>query len=329
LDGRSAMRWKLLGKWVLAVALFGVVFLLGDVRELAHLRVAWTYVPGILFSTVAFILLHALRWKRVVDAMAETEKTRFFPFYRWMIHGYTLGYIMPTEVSLLSVRTYYLNRYHNLSLPAALFSVIVDRLLDLIVFLIVVIPSFLFLLKFLPPAESLILIAVLVGGFLVITRWKGEDGFNLLIRFYRRLLTVPFLRKRMRVDPAGVSWECSLGKGGFYSVSLWTVGAYLLLVLRIFSTGQALHVNLTLLQCLFIIPVIQISGLIGITPANLGFLELGSWGALLLVNVPKEQILQFVLGQRILLTAVMLFLILSNHLLFLLRGRWAWLRERS
>jgi uncharacterized membrane protein YbhN (UPF0104 family) len=131
------------------------------------------------------------------------------------------------------------------------------------------------------------------------------------------------------MDPAGVSWECTLGTSGFFSVSLWTVGAYLLLVSRLFFTGQALHVDLTLLQCLFIIPVIQISGLIGITPANLGFLELGSWGALLLVNVPKDQILQFVLGQRILLTAVMLFLILSNHLLFLLRGRWAWLRERS
>jgi uncharacterized membrane protein YbhN (UPF0104 family) len=163
--------------------------------------------------------------------------------------------------------------------------------------------------------------AVLLSAFLVITRWKGQDGFALLIRFYRKLLTIPFLRKRMRADPGGVSWECSLGKDGFYSISLWTVGTYLLLVLRLFSTGQALHVNLTLLQCLFIIPVIQISGLIGITPANLGFLELGSWGALLLVNVPKDQILQFVLGQRILLTAVILFLFLSTHLLFLLRRR--------
>jgi uncharacterized membrane protein YbhN (UPF0104 family) len=81
-------------------------------------------------------------------------------------------------------------------------------------------------------------------------------------------------------------------------------------------------VNLSLLQSLFVIPVIQISGVINITPGSLGVLELGSWGALLLIGIPKDQILRFVLGQRILLTASLLFLILLNHLFFFLKSKW-------
>lgn len=116
--------------------------------------------------------------------------------------------------------------------------------------------------------------------------------------------------------------EFSLRRGSFYSAVVWTVVAYLLLVLRFFFTGLALNVNLSILQSLFILPVIQMSGLVNITPASLGVLELGSWGALLLIEVPKDQILRFVLGQRILLTAVMLCLLLLNQFLFLLRHKW-------
>jgi uncharacterized protein (TIRG00374 family) len=318
------MRWKTLGKWILALSLFGLLFFLGDVRELLHLKVTWIFVLGILFSTLAFILLHALRWKRLVDAISK-KKESFFPFYKCMIHSYTLSYIMPRDLSLLSVRTYYLKQYQNLPLSDSLFSVTLDRLLDGVLFFPVVIPSFLFVMRILSPLESLFLLVILVGGLLFAVRWKGEKAFHGLIRLYRKILTLPILRNRIRIAPNETQKEYSLGPFGFYHVLTWTVGAYLLLVLRFFFTGYALNVNLSLLQSLFIIPVIQISGVINITPGGLGILELGSWGALLLIDVPKDQILRFVLGQRILLTAVMLLLILFSHLLFLLKGEGHWM----
>jgi len=323
------MRWKTFGKWILALGLFAVVFFLGDVRGLLHLHVEWIYVLGILFSTLAFILLHTLRWKRIVDAISNKEGSSFLPFYKWMIHSYLLGYIMPRDVSLLSVRTYYLKQHQNLPLSASLFSVALDRLLDIIVFIVVVVPSLLCVMKILSPIRSLIVMGISVGGLLLILRLKGEEAFHLLFRLYRRILRLPIIRNRMSPQRGETEWECSFGVGGFCTVVAWSVGAYLLLVLRFFFTGLSLNVDLSLLQSLFVIPVIQISGLVNITPGSLGVLELGSWGALLLIDIPKDQILRFVLGQRILLTASLLFLILLNYFFFLLRGKWQWVGQKG
>jgi uncharacterized protein (TIRG00374 family) len=323
------MRWRTLGKWILAVGLFALVFYLGDVRELLHLQVVWVYALGMFLATFAFILLHTLRWKKIVDALSKRQGTSFLPFYKWMIHSYTLGYIMPKDVSLVSVRTYYLKQHENLPLSASLFSVALDRLFDLVVFLVVVIPSLLFVVRILSPATSFMVMGLSVGALLLILRWKGEEIFHLLVRFYRKILTIPVIRNRMRVEQSEIQGEYSLGQNGFYTVLTWSVGTYLLLVLRFFFTGLALSVDLSLLQSLFVIPVIQISGIINITPGSLGVLELGSWGALLLIDVPKDQILRFVIGQRVLLTAVLLLLILLNHLFFLLRRRWKWMGQKG
>jgi uncharacterized protein (TIRG00374 family) len=236
---------------------------------------------------------------------------------------------MPKDVSLVSVRTYYLKQHENLPLSASLFSVALDRLFDLVVFLVVVIPSLLFVMRILSPATSFMVMGLSVGALLLILRWKGEEIFHLLVRFYRKILTIPVIRNRMRVEQSEIQGEYSLGQNGFYTVLTWSVGTYLLLVLRFFFTGLALSVDLSLLQSLFVIPVIQISGIINITPGSLGVLELGSWGALLLIDVPKDQILRFVIGQRVLLTAVLLLLILLNHLFFLLRRRWKWMGQKG
>jgi uncharacterized membrane protein YbhN (UPF0104 family) len=204
-----------------------------------------------------------------------------------------------------------------------------DRLLDIVVFLVVVIPCLLFVTRILSPAISFVMMTLSVGALLLTLRWKGEGTFQVLIRFYRKILTLPVIRNRMRAGKSEIPGEYSLGQNGFYTVVFWSVGTYLLLVLRFFFTGLALGVDLSLLQSLFVIPVIQISGLVNITPGSLGVLELGSWGALLLIDVPKDQILRFVIGQRVLLTVVLLLLILLNHLFFFLRGRRQWMGQKG
>jgi len=315
------MKWKVWGKWVLGLGLLTVVFFLGDVRELTHLRVLWTVVFGMFLTTLAFILLHTLRWKRIVDALSEKPTGGFLPFYKWMLHSYTLGYVMPKDVSLLSVRTYFLKQHQSLSLSASLFSVTLDRLLDFLVFFIVIVPSFLFVTRILSPIQALLLMGILLAGLLVMARWKGGATFRVLIGLYHLILKLPVLRSRMAVAEETSLWREALEKQGLFSMVSWTVGTFLLIVLRFFLTGMALGVPVSLIQSLFLVPVIQVSNLVNVTPAGLGVLELGSWGALLLIDLPRDQILRFVLGQRVLLTVVLLTLILVNQLFILWKGK--------
>jgi len=314
------MKWKVWGKWVLGLGLLTVVFFLGDVRELTHLRVLWTVVFGMFLTTLGFVLLHTLRWKRIVDALSEKPTGGFLPFYQWMLHSYTLGYVMPKDVSLLSVRTYFLKQHQSLSLSAALFSVTLDRLLDFLVFFVVIAPSFLFVTRILSPIQSLLLMGILLAGLLVMARWKGGVTFQVLVGLYHLILKLPVLRTRMAVAEETSLWREALEKQGLFSMVSWSIGTFLLIVLRFFLTGMALGVPVSLAQSLFLVPVIQVSGLVNITPASLGVLELGSWGALLLIDLPRDQILRFVLGQRVLLTVVLLSLILLNQLFTLWKG---------
>jgi uncharacterized protein (TIRG00374 family) len=323
------MRWRTVGKWILALGLLAVVFFLGDVRELLHLHVAWIFVFGMFLSTFAFILLHTLRWKKIVDAISGKKGENLFSFYKWVIHSYVLGYIMPIDVSLIGVRTYYLTQYKHLSLPASLFSVTLDRLLDVLIFFVVLIPSIFYIRRILPSSEAMILMGIWVGGFFFVTRWKEAQTFWFLTHLYRKILDLPIIRSRMRGKGNEVRWEYPFKRGGFSALLAWSAAKYLLLVLRFYFTGMALNVNLSFLQSLFVIPVIQCSALISITPGSLGVLELGSWGALFLIAVPKDQILRFVLGQRVLLTFVLLLLILFNHLFFLLKNRWQGMDQKD
>jgi uncharacterized membrane protein YbhN (UPF0104 family) len=314
------MKWRTLIRWMLALALLAMVFILGDVKQLLLLRMNWSHATGILFSTFAFILVHTLRWKKIVDAFSGTDKVGFLPLYKWMMHSYTLGYFMPKDVSLLSVRTYYLKQHRKLPLSVSLFSVSFDRLLDIVLFLFVIVPSLLFATGGLSGGGSLLMLVFLVGGLLAFTRWRGKETFAALAWIYRKMLSLPVIRKRMAGQGDRSRWDdLVLGEEVLFYLMTWTVWAFLLLVSRFFFTGQSLDVNVSLLQCLFLIPVIQISGIFNITPGSLGVLELGSWGALALVGVPKEQILRFVVGQRILLTASLLVLIVLNLLFFFVK----------
>jgi uncharacterized membrane protein YbhN (UPF0104 family) len=101
----------------------------------------------------------------------------------------------------------------------------------------------------------------------------------------------------------------------------WNTIKYIFLCLRFYFTGLALGIRFPLLQSFFFLPFVQLSGLINITPGGLGFVEMGTYGALYLMGVPHAQILLFVVGQRILLFSIFIILFLLTRLFSLIQSR--------
>lgn len=314
------MKWKNVWKWVLSFLLLALIFFLSDVRELPRLSIRWGFVPGIFFATIGFILFHTIRWKIIVESISKSREKSLLTFWNWMIHSYTLSYLMPRDFSLIGVRAYYLKQFHHLSLPLSLFSVTLDRFIDGIIFLYVIFPSLLFIFKILSPFQSFLYLVVLAVLGALILKLKGKEMIHLLIRIYHKIINMEFIKKWIKINFYSKSVAFSLDGERLYSLIVWSLLGYILLVLRLFFTGEAMGIDITLWQSFFILPIIQISGLINLTPANLGILEISSWGALLLIGIPREQILSFIIGQRILLTSVMFFIILLNHFFFFLKN---------
>jgi uncharacterized protein (TIRG00374 family) len=319
---------KILIQWGLGLLLILLLFFFGDVSRLARLPdIRWDAVFLVFLSNVGFTLAHNFRWKGIVDNLSGQKGTHFFSLYRSLVDSYAVGKIIPMDVSLFGLRSYYLKRFQNISMSTAIFSVLLDRFLDLLLLLIMALPSFLVISQIASTTQSVLvfLLLLIVQGFVIF--WKKEKTFYFFLWLYRTflvhwLLKIPFLGARISEETKA---EVEIHHFHFASVlriMTWNYIKYLFLCLRFFFTGLAMGIHFPLVSSFFFIPFVQLSGLINITPGGLGVVEMGTYGALLLMGIPKSQVLVFVFGQRILLFSIFLSLFILSHLFYFIQSRW-------
>lgn len=317
--------WK---KVLLATLLLGLLAYFGDVSSLKRLpEMKWGFVFLIFLCTLFFTLSHNFRWKGIVDHISGEKRESFSSLYRYLLNSYAFGIVVPIDVSLAGVRSYYLRQSQQLSMPLAIFSVLLDRFLDVIIFVLLAFPSFLFITRAASALPALVIVFLFFLGLFLLVRWKKGDTFSYLLRSYhlgliRILLRVPLLKNWISPKGGATETECHFDESSVFQIMGWNCIKYIFLSLRFFFTGLALGVPFSLIQGFFFIPFIQLSGFINITPGGLGVVEAGTYGALFLMGISKSQILLFVFGQRILLMATLLCLVLLNHLLYFVQSKW-------
>ncbi len=318
-------RAREIGQWGLVAVLLSVLLYFGDLSGLSRLPdLNWTAVLIVFLTTGGSILVHNFRWTRIVKEMvspSSSSKIHFFQFFRWLLNSYALGTLVPSEISLVGVRTVYMDRTQILPVSAGLFSVLLDRFFDLIVLLALIPPSLLFVLKVANEWQALSLMGLVLAAIFLYIFWKKGEGLDVLIRIYRSgmewVIQLPFLRKWI-----GEKWKRNLEQSSFQEESIhqlvgWSLLKYLLLALRFYFTGQTFGIQFSFLQGFFFIPFIQLVSMLNLTPGGLGLVEMGSYGALLAMGVPESQIMIFVIGQRFLASFFTIGLALVNHLIFL------------
>jgi uncharacterized membrane protein YbhN (UPF0104 family) len=317
---------KILIQWGLGVLLILLLFYFGDVSRLARLpEVRWNAVLMVFLCNVGFTLAHNFRWKEIVDNLSGQERSDFFSLYRCLIDSYAIGKIIPMDVSLLGLRSYYLRR-QKMSVSMAVFSVLLDRFLDLLLFLMMAVPSFFLITGVATATQSALILLFLLLLQGVVIAWKKGETVHFLLYLYRRflvrwLLKIPFLRTRLGGgDEAGEGPHFHLGS--VIQIMGWNYIKYLFLCLRFFFTGLALGIQLPLVKSFFFLPFVQLSGLINITPGGLGVVEMGTYGALYLMGVPNAQIVLFVVGQRVLIFFIFLSFFVLTRLFYFIQARW-------
>jgi len=322
-------RTRAIGQWGLVAVSISILFYFGDVSELFRMpTIHWPFILLVFLSTVGFTLIHNIRWTTLVKGISSTSidpKIDFFQFYHWLLNSYALGTMIPNDVSLAGVRTFYMNRTKILSFPIALFSVLLDRFFDFIVFFGLAIPSALFMTKVANGTGALFYLGCIMAMIFLFISWKKGEGIDYLMRVYRSglnwLSRLPIIGKRMGGRWREASDITSFREGSVHQLMGWSFLKYFFLALRFYFTGQVFGVDFSLLQGFFFIPFIQLVGMLNITPGGLGIVEMGSYGALKFMEVPESKIMVFVIGQRILLFCVTIGLALINHLVFIIGSR--------
>ena len=198
--------------------------------------------------------------------------------------------------------------------------------MDMLMFLTMAVPSFLLITKTATAIQSLSILILLVVGQGLVILWKKGDTLRFFLSAYRTLVVhgfsrIPYLRNRVKEGMEGPEGDYHFGLASVAEIMGWNFVKYLFLSLRFYFTGMALGVSLPWLQSFFFLPFVQLSGLVNVTPAGLGVMELGTYGALFLMGISKPQILVFVFGQRILLIVTFLALFALYHFFCLILRR--------
>lgn len=315
-------------QWLLAFFLLGIGVYYWDLSDVLRLSVVHWYAVGLVFFfTACFTLMHNIRWMKVLTVLSPRflrKEMDFLQYYRWLLNSYAVGLFVPSDVSLVGLRTFYMKKYEEVNTSTAFFSVLVDRFFDVIVLFTVLVSAFLVFIGN-NRMEMILMPVVLVGLVFLFLLWKNEEIFGFLIKTYflsiKLVLKIPFLRKWRKFETIESFPYTTLKRNTVCGLMAYSFLKYVFIALRFYCIGLTFGVTFTFFEAFFAASLVQLTGFINITPGGLGVMEIGSYGALKVIGASNPEAVVFVVGQRVLTFCTIIVLTVIINLLMITRTK--------
>jgi uncharacterized protein (TIRG00374 family) len=309
------------------ILVFGLILYLGGVQAWQQiLEGDWRYVLAALAATIAWNLVAAYRWSLIANEVAGRRICPYPYFYTYQMIGMLIGQVVPVTVGMLGGRPAALSLSQEVSLKRSALSVFLDKLFDLVLALLLVVPVALHLVGWIERPVAFGLMGGLVVAGILVLAWYYERALQFVGKagsHIAQLLTrVPVIGRRLvRRLPQHLdrlSHETFLRNRLAVRCFLLTLVLYGLLSIRLYFIGQALRLDIPWYLLAMGVSVTQLAVVFSVTPGSLGFLE-GGWAAVLSVSgLTVEQFATFVIGRR---AYVLVFTLIGTLTAF------AWIRE--
>jgi uncharacterized protein (TIRG00374 family) len=323
---RRILEWAINLAGVLA---FGLILYWGGAEAWQQvLHGDWRYILAAFAVTLLWNLLAAYRWSLIATQVIGEEGAACPHRYYFTYHmiGMFIGQVVPITVGMLGGRPVALSLSRGVSLRRSALSVFLDKLFDLALALLLVVPVVLYLVDWISLTLAFGLMAgmVLIGALLAAWQYERLVAFvgQATARLSRPLVHVPVIGRRLvqRLPDQLARLSEASGVSNRLAVRSFalTLGMYTLLGARLFFIAQALRLDIPWYLLAMGLCVTQLAVVFSVTPGSLGFLE-GGWAAVMgLAGLTSDQFLTFVIGRR---AYFLLFTLFSTLLAF------AWIRE--
>jgi len=310
------------------VLAFVLILYLGGLRAWDQiLKSDWLLMLAALGVTLIWNVIATYRWALIADRVAESaEGCPFRYYFTYHMLGMLLGQVAPITVGMLGGRPAALSLSRGVPLTRSALSVFLDKFFDLILALLLVLPTAFYLVGWLSLGASLAIMAGLVVAAVLLISWRYEWAVRGLARVGARLALplshLPLVGKRLAQRlPAQLERlsQVSIGANGLATRAfLVTLVMYALLAARLVFMAEAFRLSIPWYLLAMSVCVTQLTLIFSVTPGSLGFLE-GGWAAVFsLGGVPLEQYTVFVIGRRF-------YFLIFTALITLLA--FAWIRE--
>ena len=239
----------------------------GDILSHADLR--W-FALGASFMALD-LGFRALRWQRLLRPIATV---RYPPMLGYLLIGYLANNILPARLGEL-VRSHYLGDREGISRAAALGTVVVERVVDLVACVAIAATALLILSVRGVVANVVLLGAAVTGLFLIALavgivahRIPGLDRIRTLIDRFPRIRDVA---RSLQEGLAVAARPRTVGEAILVSGASWIMA-----VLAFAAIGQALGLQLSMAQAALIVSGVALVSAVPAGPSNLGTYELAA-----------------------------------------------------
>jgi uncharacterized protein (TIRG00374 family) len=317
---------KVIWQWLLALFLLAIGIYYWGLSDVLKVSVVhWPAVGLVFFFTACFTLIHNIRWLSLLRGLLPVSLRKemdFYQFYQWLMNSYAVGLFVPSDASLVGVRTFFMKQYKDVRTSTALLSVLLDRLFDVIVLIVVIVSAALLFIGN-NRLEMLLIPIAMVGLLFSVVLWKNDEVFSFLIKIYCQginlVLRIPVLKKWKKFE-VSEAFQCApLKRNAICGLMAWSFLKYIFIALRFYAIGLVFGITFTFFDAFFAASLVQLAGFINVTPGGLGIIEMGSYGALKVIGASHPEAVVFVVGQRVLVSCIILALAAMINLLIIAR----------
>lgn len=306
-------RKSFIGFVLAAIFLAAVVGISGPSSLAGVANVPPSIILVVLGLTLLLLLVSAWKWKLVLQEVDPNSTYPLFALFKVVLFGLLLGLVVSMEVGSATSRIAYLNRGGRTPIKTATFSVFLDRWFDVLALATLAGPSVLFLVGLIDPFVCLVLMLVPVGLLLTMafisprsTVFMFVWAFTSSSQFWSRLF-----RKRNTEASNVPALDFDTNRARLVQIIGLSYTRVVILGFRSWVVMMAVGIELSSIKTLLLVPAVQLTLMVPLTPGGLGLYEAGWYGVLLLHGATTGDSLAFVVLQRVLSTVSLLALFSS------------------
>jgi len=302
--GRT-LRWALS---VLGILIFGAILYYGGAEALTVVaRANPLYLLCAFVVTLIAAVLTSLRWGEIVNALEDKVVQSRLSYLYYVMLGKMSSMFVSQYVGDYGARPLALKASSGTALGKGFYSVLLDRLFDLILSLLFVGPAVLCFLKLIPP-HSVVPVSVVVAA----VYWAASaKNYRLLTACLGGIVHVIERKRVWRPVPANLTARLvetllgakqgleDIGPRGILGANLLTFGRYVAMALRAYFISSALDLALPFWVVFLGVGIVRFTLLFAVAPGRLGVLEVGWYGLLALAGLESSTVIPFLIGLRV------------------------------
>ena len=309
--------------FIFFVAVFTIIIILylafdhELIEQLRHTNVFYA-ILSILISLTLFPLT-SLKWRFITNILERRNVASFGRFFKVRILTAASGYLIPRELAESGGRVLWLHKSCKISLVKSLESVLLDRVSDISVSIVALLPAILFITNVVNGLTAFAITSVLLV-INVLFFSKLIHILCLLIQWLK-MLNVGGSRITNRIDEllAKLLEIRIVKQQAWRKIITFSIIKYILLVMRVILIASAIQIDISGLNLSLFFPISQVAYLIAFTPGGIGVYDAGWFGLFGLIGIELVKVALFILMIRLNMLVSILFyvpivlLIRRNH----------------